>query len=153
MWIVFRQLNIDQSIHPRSPHVQFSFELQLMLFSMYLGLTNVDESQFELAKFLRVLESFHFFGGGRVTVLQLYFGFRFWNDSLGSVPSWGWGGVGVRFRLVSSSILFARRETWSHAHRAQYKRPLLSEVGVSNFNSFFKRENLDSIHLSEGQVF
>lgn len=57
-----------KATHPRSPHVKFSFEL-LLLFSMYLGLTNVAPSQFELARFLRVLEISHFFGGGRAIVI------------------------------------------------------------------------------------
>lgn len=92
-------------------------------------------------------------GGG-----LLYFSYtedlRLWSDSLGSFPGWGQGevGMGGRFRLVSNPILFAR-ETWSRIHRTPQSRPLLLEVGVSSFNYFLKRENLDSIHLSEGQVF
>lgn len=60
-----------KAIHSRCPHIKFSFELELTLFSIFLDPTTVDPSQFELAQFLRVLEISHFFFGvvGMIIVL------------------------------------------------------------------------------------
>lgn len=59
-------------------------------------------------------------------------------------------GQGRDRRWVQAGFQF-KKEIWSHIHRTQHKRPLLFKVG-SPISILFKRENLDPIHLSEGQV-